>query len=158
MEQQVFAELLGNYGEFVGAFAVVASLIYLARQVRQNTLSQNRQEQNTSYEQWTTFRHFLLEHPELDQLIQQAGESPDTLSEQEVRTVHVLRSEYMWLCFNVWDRVNRGVNDAVHWNSLRPALQEIFSAPGNRAWWAINSQHFGDGFAREIENIAGPNF
>ena len=36
MDHQVFAEILGNYGEFVGAIAVVATLIYLALQVRQS--------------------------------------------------------------------------------------------------------------------------
>ena len=34
MDQQAFAQLLGNYGEFVGAIAVVATLVYLAIQVR----------------------------------------------------------------------------------------------------------------------------
>ena len=34
MDHQTFAQLLGNYGEFVGAIAVVATLVYLARQVR----------------------------------------------------------------------------------------------------------------------------
>jgi hypothetical protein len=33
MDHQAFAQLLGNYGEFVGAIAVVATLFYLARQV-----------------------------------------------------------------------------------------------------------------------------
>ena len=37
MDHQAFAQLLGNYGEFVGAFAVVATLIYLAIQIRRNT-------------------------------------------------------------------------------------------------------------------------
>ena len=37
MDHQAFAQLLGNYGEFVGAVAVVLTLIYLAVQVRQNT-------------------------------------------------------------------------------------------------------------------------
>jgi small basic protein len=37
MDHQAFAQLLGNYGEFVGAIAVVATLIYLASQIRQNT-------------------------------------------------------------------------------------------------------------------------
>ena len=32
-----FSQLLGNYGEFVGAIAVVITLVYLATQVRQNT-------------------------------------------------------------------------------------------------------------------------
>jgi len=37
MDHQAFAQLLGNYGEFIGAIAVVATLIYLAVQVRQNS-------------------------------------------------------------------------------------------------------------------------
>ncbi len=37
MDHQTFAQLLGNYGEFFGAIAVVATLIYLAGQLRQNT-------------------------------------------------------------------------------------------------------------------------
>jgi hypothetical protein len=35
MDHQAFAQLLGNYGEFVGAIAVVITLAYLARQVHQ---------------------------------------------------------------------------------------------------------------------------
>ena len=34
MDHQAFAQLLGNYGEFVGAFAVVATLVYLAVQIK----------------------------------------------------------------------------------------------------------------------------
>ncbi len=36
MDHQEFAQLLGNYGEFVGAFAVVATLVYLAVQIRRD--------------------------------------------------------------------------------------------------------------------------
>jgi len=35
MEHQAFAQLLGNYGEFVGAIGVVVTLGYLAIQIRQ---------------------------------------------------------------------------------------------------------------------------
>ena len=38
MDHQAFAQLLGNYGEFVGAIAVVTTLAYLAIQVRQQNL------------------------------------------------------------------------------------------------------------------------
>ena len=37
MNHQAFAQLLGNYGEFVGAIAVVVTLIFLTLQIRQNT-------------------------------------------------------------------------------------------------------------------------
>jgi len=35
MDHQTFAQLLGNYGEFIGAIAAVATLLYLAVQIRQ---------------------------------------------------------------------------------------------------------------------------
>ena len=34
MDHQTFAELLGNYGEFIGAIAVVVTLVYLSIQVK----------------------------------------------------------------------------------------------------------------------------
>ena len=39
MDQQALAAMLGSYGEFFGAIAVVVTLGYLAYQVRQNTRS-----------------------------------------------------------------------------------------------------------------------
>jgi len=39
VDHQAFAQLLGNYGEFVGAIGVIATLAYLAVQIRQNTRS-----------------------------------------------------------------------------------------------------------------------
>jgi hypothetical protein len=38
MDHQAFAQMLGSYGEFVGAIAVVVTLAYLAIQVRQQNL------------------------------------------------------------------------------------------------------------------------
>ncbi len=38
-----FSQLLGNYGEFVGAIAIVATLIYLAVQIRENTRLMQRE-------------------------------------------------------------------------------------------------------------------
>ena len=37
MDHQEFAQLLGNYGEFIGSIAILVTLGYLAVQVRQNT-------------------------------------------------------------------------------------------------------------------------
>ena len=37
MDHQAFAQMLGNYGEFVGSIAVLATLVYLGLQTKQNT-------------------------------------------------------------------------------------------------------------------------
>ena len=45
-----FSQLLGNYGEFIGAIAIVITLIYLAVQLRQNTTSVRA----SAYQEWVT--------------------------------------------------------------------------------------------------------
>ena len=37
MDLMTTAQLLGNFGEFFGAIAVVVTLVFLTRQIRQNT-------------------------------------------------------------------------------------------------------------------------
>lgn len=39
MDHKEFAQLLGNYGEFIGAIAVVVTLVYLAVQIKQSATS-----------------------------------------------------------------------------------------------------------------------
>jgi len=48
MDHQAFAQLLGNYGEFFGAIAVVVTLLYLTGQLRQNTNALR----SASYSHW----------------------------------------------------------------------------------------------------------
>ena len=48
MDIQGVAQLLGNFGEFFGAIAVVMTLVYLAGQLRQNTKALR----SASYEHW----------------------------------------------------------------------------------------------------------
>jgi hypothetical protein len=43
MDQQTIAQMLGNYGEFVGSIAVLATLVYLSLQVRQNNRALDQQ-------------------------------------------------------------------------------------------------------------------
>ncbi len=62
-------QLLGNFGEFVGAIAVVATLAYLAVQIRQNTKADNALTYSTTATGW---QDYLMEQSEedLDILIQ----------------------------------------------------------------------------------------
>jgi hypothetical protein len=55
MDHQAFAQLLGNYGEFIGAIAVVLTLGYLAVQVRQ---SRQATLENTKAVRLATYQSF----------------------------------------------------------------------------------------------------
>jgi hypothetical protein len=62
MDLQATAQLLGNFGEFFGAIAVVVTLVYLAGQLNQNTKALR----SASYEHWNEisgmFTDFLARH------------------------------------------------------------------------------------------------
>ena len=69
MDHQMFAQLLGNYGEFVGAVAIVVTLVYLAVQVRQSRqlLEENRKlALSAAYQSRTGFRIDLAKDYSLD--------------------------------------------------------------------------------------------
>jgi len=65
MDHLTFAQLLGNYGEFVGAIAVVATLDYLARQVQQNSKLSLMQLHTVGIESFARFRQMQNENAEV---------------------------------------------------------------------------------------------
>ncbi|MGB0998368.1 MAG: hypothetical protein ACPGXJ_08810 [Pseudomonadales bacterium] len=83
MNHQIFAELLGNYGEFVGAIGVVVTLGYLAIQIKQNrTQTQTRIEQSL-YEQWQSPAKIMADSPQLAEVFCRGQKSRAELSESE---------------------------------------------------------------------------
>ena len=59
------AQLLGKFGEFVGAIAVVITLGYLAVQIRQNTKAEKRSALDSSIRSLMDVRQSLFESSEM---------------------------------------------------------------------------------------------
>ena len=83
MDHQAFAQLLGNYGEFVGAIAVFATLAYLAVQVRQNTKAERRTALNLSIRNFISIRQAVFENAEVSAISMKGLNDPDSLDELE---------------------------------------------------------------------------
>jgi hypothetical protein len=65
MEHQAIAQILGSYGEFVGAIGVVVTLGYLSVQIRQNTKTGRAQARQTLLDQWSSSNWDLSRDPQL---------------------------------------------------------------------------------------------
>jgi len=72
MDHQAFAQLLGNYGEFVGALTVVVTLAFLTKQLRDSTRSANaaahsqRTSRNIDLIRWRTDLDVALIREKID--------------------------------------------------------------------------------------------
>lgn len=92
MDLMSTAQVLGNFGEFVGAIAVVATLGYLAVQIRQNTrsLDANRRLVRVQMQQELTrnlqqVNYQALENKESASIFVRGGRDPGSLDEVESR-------------------------------------------------------------------------
>ncbi len=59
---------LGSLGELIAAVATVATLVYLALQIRQNTRVLRHAAERATVEDANNWRSYLIQHPEVAEL------------------------------------------------------------------------------------------
>ena len=140
MDHQAFAQLLGNYGEFVGAVAVVISLIYVAAQLRTNTRAQRA---GAAWDSETIFSELnfrIAQDPEFAQLAAKLYEAtPDELNSTERAQVHfAIRAtlQNVQAQYFLW---REGSLSDENWTYRRRWVQRYLQVPVVRALWDIES-------------------
>lgn len=142
---------LADLGELLGGVAVVASLVYLAVQIRQNTRTVKASTLHHNTDLWSSL--FLrLAEPDLARayVAGMAGQA-------EIRPLHytqfffVCRS--MFLAFeNQYYQMRHGVLDSQAYAAYERSISTQFLAfKGFRAWWEINRSVFSSEFAEHVD-------
>jgi hypothetical protein len=123
------AQLLGNFGEFVGSIAVVTTLIYLAMQIRQNTHSQRlAAAQNILGTSSQTGMISAVDEP-LSNLLASLASEDELTGSQRLQLSNYLHSVFS----NHWQ---------VHYQYVHGFLDEgVFDAYRRRNIAAIKSRH-----------------
>ncbi len=160
------AQLLGNFGEFVGAFAVVATLFYLAVQVRHgnevtlaNTKSVEQSERvsraqvrNSITEQIVQINALTLSQPSLlaAQGKSMRNENLDEIEEDQVRTL-----AFIWMKHseNVHYQYRQGLYDESEYRAERELWRIRAQEPALRDMWARSRRTFSPPFVQEIDQI-----
>ena len=129
------AQLLGNFGEFVGAIAVVATLMYLAVQVRQS----NRTNQHTAFHEalrdQAAAMNLLSTHAELIVIVYKGLADFDSLPEDEQRRFETWTLSLLRAAESLLYEVERSRIEPEEWLGVREHLKLMLSRPGFRQWW-----------------------
>ena len=142
MFSQFTLQDLGSLGEFVGAMGVVISLIYLARQMNQNTTSIRA----ASFNSMTENSIRILEHAFRDgsfaEFLHCAEQDSASLSANE----QVRWDAYMTAVYrhfgNLVYQYRVGVLDRQMWLSYRETLKRHLRTPSWRSWFEQNKEYF----------------
>ena len=135
MDLMSTAQLLGNFGEFFGAIAVVATLIYLAVQIRQNT----RVARIATLQQWVTtvgtVNTAISQSGDLSRIYRAGVEDPKSLEPHE-RTQF---NTYLFQLFNTYEslffQAEQGAIDQIFFEAKMETMRANLANPGVRGWW-----------------------
>lgn len=153
MDHQAFAQLLGNYGEFIGAFAVVATLAYLAIQIRQNTNESKIAGYRNSKSQLNSVNITVGQSAELSEIMERAISSFDDLDPIE-------KSQASWIFLswtNAWEtlfeesRNSKGLNEL--WMAEERSMLAAFQTGGLWEWWQQNPYGGTTAFRDHMERL-----
>ena len=127
MDHQAIAGLLGNYGEFVGAIAVVVTLGYLAVQIRDNTKAMQADSRYAVGQITLDLCLALSNDGEFANIWRRGLEDPTTLDSDE-------RFRWNYHAYAVWDsyEINftqwqRGVLSDGDWDKWRRAIKNYLT-------------------------------
>ncbi len=114
---------IGALGEILGAFGVIITLIYLARQIRQNTKASRLSTANAVAAAARDWNAPLLQDPELAWTFQVGTEDPTLLDEKE-------QARFVELCFSLL----RMFEDMHYQYQTDPSFETSSTPMGHRKW------------------------
>jgi hypothetical protein len=156
MDHQTFAQILGNYGEFVGAIAVVGTLFYLAIQIR------NSARQNAIQHTWDSLNAFcdrLSESVETASIINRGRDDREALDVNEslvfrfihLRLLNTLESWHLLL----EDIKDRDFVEQQQQN-IADLIVYFMDYPNTRQIWSEHRDQFAPGIRKFVDTrLAG---
>jgi hypothetical protein len=137
--------------EILGALAVLVTLFYLARQIRQNTEEVRSANYHSVTDSFNELNLSVAGDKELARVFRIGNQAYDELSEDEKYQYGF----FMHSAFRIMDVINfqsqRGTGDMTLWNFEKKTINSLLEGPGARTWWRQRPYNFSDEFVTYVE-------
>ena len=141
---------LANLGEVIGAIAVIASLIYLAFEIRENTRAMQRAATQDIHRSLNDQARCLVESPDLAALFFRASQRPDELTGEERFRFQFLLS-YVFSNFELAIEYYReGLLGDDMIEGYVQGIRPLFENPLVVEWWEAEGQGV---FSQELSDL-----
>jgi hypothetical protein len=144
---------LGNIGEFVGAVGVIASLVYLALQIRQNTKSTRTAMYQAATRDMFDAADLIASDADLNSIWFRGNRDFDSLSREEKRRFAAYMFSLLRRYANALHQTNAGMIDGEWWVEASDSLEYTISHPGFQTWWKEGQSLFPLEFREFIDQV-----
>lgn len=140
-------EAIGAIGEVIGATGVIATLGYLAFQIRQNTISLRAGTLQTMLEASVGLTDLCASDPELGRIFVLGANSQSSLTEKEVIRFNFLMLSFLRRVENIYHQGRSGQVSESDWSGVKASSLGVLAQPGALEWWEENSYRFSEDFS-----------
>ena len=145
---------LGSLGEFVGAIAVIASLIYVGAQIKQNTKAVRISTTQSHLEVWNDVVSNFCQSQELASIYSRGISDISILDEAEkVQFFAQLGLIFRYYESSYLQREIHALDDRL-WEGLHETLKDTLFYPGARQWWYVRRHWFYKDFRAVVDEVA----
>jgi hypothetical protein len=143
---------LGDLGDFVGGMLLVVSLLYLAFQVRQNTVAQRVAAVQQSVRAANDLAEVFAVHPEVLHLVLRGRDDFEGLeAEEQARLTQILAIALRNFALNR-ELADKGLIPAGICEAYEANLRPFLDSPSGRLWWQRNAASlFDTEFRRHLD-------
>jgi len=143
---------LGSIGEFIAAIATIATLFYLAVQIRQSTsLSRSAATQEVLNSHRELIRELLVLNADTGELFARGLGSFSQLEAGEKRRFHSAMADFLLHCQNALQLRDKGILDSQGASVWMQFTLQLLRMPGAAEWWSVTSEVFDPAFRAEVE-------
>ena len=149
-------ESISIAGEIIGAVGVIASLIYLAVQIRHNTRAMMAQSAREAVAAMREFNQAMINDPEISRIFRLGAENLADLNEGE-------RARFGHILFNFFKTAEelhyqylKGTLDPEIWESWKGIVSLYSTSPGFSEYWKMREIFFTTAFRAEHDSWKDP--
>ena len=145
-------DAIGAVGEVIGAFAVVVTLFYLARQISQSTASSNAAAIQTFFNTMESLTSDLMRDANIREMFSKALYEWETLSREDKQLVHLYWGNCATKLHMGFRLYKQGILDAESYETWEDFLLSALQTTGVNGWWQITYQIYAPDFVERINN------
>ncbi len=143
--------------QIVGAIAVLASLLFIALQIRQNTESQRVVAVSTLANAIAAINVPAMQSPALGEALAKATRDWKGASREQRVLAHFFLFSYFKLGENAWYQHQRGVLETTQWAGWETMLRVFYHSVGVREdWWPRRRRAYSPEFQAYLANTPPP--
>src|SRR5213596_3547698 len=148
-------EQISYLAQIVASVGVIASLIFVALQIKQNTGALQRNEHNSTMAQWTVIRQAIAGNRDIAELMTAGLSGERALDAADQLRLEQMLQENAWASFHIWERTQRGIFPKGTFEATGGALLgALLRTPGGESWWR-QAKHIGfpRGFVSDVDTV-----